>query len=116
MAKKTRRKAPPGERFSKKTIGQRIDALRADRKIEAKELYGFMNWDKSEYSRKIRGLTTVKPGEAEKIAEYLRAPKGWPYVSAEEGQIIEALGPFATDVMRRLPEILSLVRGGDTKR
>lgn len=110
MAKKTRRKAPPGERFSKKVIGRRIDDLRAEREMEAKELYGHMGWDKSEYSRKIRGITAIKPGEAEKIAEYLKAPKGWPYVSSEEGQIIEALGPFATDVMRSLPEILAILR------
>lgn len=115
MAKKARRKAPPGERFSKKVIGRRIDDLRAERGMEAKELYGHMSWDKSEYSRKIRGLTTVTPGEAEKIAAFLRAPRGWPYVSHEEGQIIEILGPFATDVMRRIPEILELVRGGRSR-
>ena len=115
MAKKTRRPTPPGERFSKKTIGRRIDDLRAERGMEAKELYQHMSWDKSEYSRKIRGLTAVKPGEAEKVAAYLKAPKGWPYVSAEEGQIIEILGPFATEVMRHLPDILAVVRGARTR-
>jgi hypothetical protein len=93
-----------------KVIGRRIDDLRAERQIEAKELYGHMAWDKSEYSRKIRGLTAIKPGEAEKVALYLKAPKGWPYVSAEEGVLIEALGPFANDVLRHLSDILALLR------
>jgi hypothetical protein len=110
MSKKTRRKAPPGERFSMRVIGRRIDDLRAEREKEAKELYGHMGWDKSEYSRKIRGLTAIAPGEAEEIADFLKAPKGWPYVSAEEGLLIEAMGPFAADVLRHLPEILALLR------
>jgi hypothetical protein len=110
MKKKTRRKAPEGQRFSMRAIGRRVDDLRAERQMEAKELYAHMKWDKSEYSRKIRGLTAIAPGEAEVIADFLKAPKGWPYVSAEEGLLLEALGPFASDLLRHLPDVLALLR------
>jgi hypothetical protein len=106
---KRRRPRPSGGRFNDKTIGKRINDLRIERGLEAKQFYDLMKWEKGEHSRKVRGLTPIWPGEASKAAEILRAPRGWPYITTEEGALVEALGSSVTDVLRRLPEILAML-------
>jgi hypothetical protein len=93
----------------RKTIGKRLDDLRRDRGLEAKALYDDMNWHKSEYSRKHRGQTPISDEEIARLVRLLRAPKGWPYISVEEGLLVEALGSRAAEVLKYMHEILALL-------
>lgn len=93
----------------RKLWGQRIDALREERGLAAKELYAEIGWHKSEYSRKHRGLTPLDDEEIVMLRRVLRAPTGWPHVSVEEAMLVEALGSRAARVLAKLPEILQLL-------
>jgi hypothetical protein len=111
MAKNTRdsdRDKKALEAF-RKTVGQRMDQLRRDRDLEAKQLYGDLGWDKGQYSRKYRGHTPLDDEDVVKLRRLLRAPTGWPYVSVEEGLLIDATKGRAAEMLRHLPEILKLL-------
>ncbi len=94
----------------REAVGRRIDHLRQDRGMTAKALYGEMEWHKSEYSRKHRGLTPISDEEIVALRRILGAPSvGWPWVSQEEALLLEALGQRAAEVLKHLPKILDLL-------
>lgn len=93
----------------RKAVGARVDQLRRDRGLEAKQLYGDMQWDKGQYSRKHRGLTPLDDEDVVKLRRLLKAPAGWPFISIEEGLLIEATKGRAAEMLRHMPEILRLL-------
>lgn len=93
----------------RKKVGGRVDQLRRERELEVKQLCDEMNWDKSEYSRKHRGLTTLTDIDVVKLRRILRAPTGWPYVSLEEGMLIDATKGRGAEMVRHMADILRLL-------
>lgn len=105
----SRRKRPTEGPFADKIIGPRINALRVERGFSAKAFYEEMDWEKGEHSRKVRGLTPIWGGEAGRAARILRAPRGWPYITVEEGMLLDALGDRAAQVLQHFGEILEML-------
>lgn len=97
-------------RARRREIGQRVDRLRHERGVTVKSLSQDIGWDeKSQYSRKSRGLTPFSIEELDQLAAILKAPRGWPYVPTEEAMLLQALGQRAGEVLAHLPEILKVI-------
>lgn len=87
----TWKKRPAGGDFDERIIGLRIDSARVDAGLEVKELCDLMEWNKSEYTRKVTNAeTALWPGEASRLRRLLKKPTGWPYLDEALGRIIDA--------------------------
>lgn len=100
----------------RRIVGRRMDALRDDRGLDAKQLYIEMGWEKSAYSRKHRGLTKIEDDEIVLLQRILKEPHPWPFVSVEESLLLKALGGRAAEVLEHLPEIQALLDRHKAKR
>jgi hypothetical protein len=93
----------------RREIGRRVDVLRGERGLEAKELYTDMGWDKSAYSRKHRGQAKIEDDEVIMLRRLLSAPYPWPYVTLEQAHLLNALGARTGEVLAHLEEITALL-------
>jgi transcriptional regulator with XRE-family HTH domain len=93
----------------RQTLGERMDDLRRDRELSVKDICDALKWHKSEYSRKYRGITPLVDIEIVQLRALLKAPKGWPAISTEEGLLLEALGTRTAEILARITEINALL-------
>ena len=100
----------------RRELGRRMDHRRADRGLERKQLYEDMGWEKTAYSRKWRGETTIMDDEIVALRRVLDGPYGWPFISAEEGLLLEALRHRAPEALRHIQEIHALLDGHQVKK
>lgn len=79
-----------GGRYDEVEIGRRIDRLRRDRGVEVKTICSALGLEKWDWSRKVRHKgSSFSIEEVARVADYLSAPYGWPFVPEEVGRMIE---------------------------
>jgi transcriptional regulator with XRE-family HTH domain len=88
-----RRQSLVGGRYDDHAIGQRIERRRVARGMKQEELADILGINKASYSRKVRAQTPMWLGEISMIADALRAPIGWPFVTrAQLRTLLDSLG------------------------
>jgi hypothetical protein len=59
--------------------------------MEVKQFCDVIGWDKTEYSRKTRGLIKLTVEECGKAADILQGGAGFPFVDPELAAVLEGL-------------------------
>jgi hypothetical protein len=77
-------------RYDEKEIAARVDKLRKARGVEVKVICAAIGLEKWDWSRKVRlDRSSFSIEELSRIADYLSAPPGWPFLPAELGEVLE---------------------------
>lgn len=90
-----RKKSPAaGGRYDEREIAARVEALRRARGVEVKAICAHLGMEKWDWSRKVRlDRSSFTIDELGRIADFLAAPVGWPFVPTELGEILDRLKP-----------------------
>jgi hypothetical protein len=81
-----------GGRYDVREITRRVLRRMAERKVAPKEMYTHLGWDPSTWSIKTKmERSQFSITDFGRIADYLDAPSGWPFISDEQASQIERL-------------------------
>jgi hypothetical protein len=84
----------PGGRYSPFDIGRRVENRRRDLGVTVAELCAVLDFDKADWSRKWRcSGSSFTIAEVSVIADYLKAPVGWPFIPEEMAELLERMTP-----------------------